>query len=79
MPIAHALRCAQGKRTIIAYLQLRTSFAATHRHADGDQPSVAVEIGSKATASRAARRDGGSDLPRFSARRRIPAQAVWLK
>jgi hypothetical protein len=41
--------------------------------------SVAVEVRPKATASKAACRDGGSDFPRFSARRSIPAQAVELK
>jgi hypothetical protein len=39
----------------------------------------AIEVSPKATADKAACRDGGSDFPRFSARRRIPAQAVPLK
>ena len=49
----------------------------TRGYADGS--AVAVEVGSKATACSAACRDGGSDLPRFSARRSIPAHAVPLK
>ena len=54
--------------------------ACVEAHGYGrDQPSVAVEIGPETTASKAARRDCGRDLPRFSARRRIPAQAVGLK
>jgi hypothetical protein len=44
-----------------------------------DQPAIAVEVGSEATARSAAARDGGSSFPRFSARRRIPRQAVALK
>lgn len=44
-----------------------------------DQPSVTVEVGPKATASSAAARDCGSVLPLFSARRRMPRQAVALK
>jgi hypothetical protein len=45
----------------------------------GNQSSVTVKIGSEATASSAAARDGGSDFPRFSARRRIPRQAFAVK
>src|SRR5690606_25377034 len=41
--------------------------------------AVAVEVGSEAAASSAAARDGGSCLPRFTARRRMPRQAVGLK
>jgi hypothetical protein len=36
-------------------------------------------VGSPAACSNAARKEGGSDLPRFSARRRIPAQAIFVK
>ena len=39
-------------------------------------PTVAVEVCSEATACSAACRDGGSDFPRLSARRSIPAQAL---
>jgi hypothetical protein len=51
-------------------------------HADGFDDSsvaVAVEVGTEATASKAASRNSGSDLPLFSARRRMPAQAVFDK
>jgi hypothetical protein len=45
-----------------------------------NQSSVAVKIGSKpATAASARCNCGGRDLPRLAARRRIPAQAFWLK
>ena len=45
-----------------------------------DQTSVAFEVCSKAATALSARRKGwGRVLPRFSARRRIPAQAVGLK
>jgi hypothetical protein len=44
-----------------------------------DESAVAIEVRTKPTASKAARRDGGSDLPLFSARRRMPRQAVPLK
>src|SRR5690606_6761448 len=44
----------------------------------GDQSAVAVEVRPEAAVRRAAARDGGSDLPRFSARRRMPLQAVAL-
>jgi len=44
-----------------------------------DEPAVAVKVGSEATAAKASARDGGSDLPRFSARRRMPEQAFALK
>ena len=49
------------------------------RFTDLSYSAVAVEVRSKATACSAACRDGGSDLPRFSARRRMPAQAFALK
>jgi glycerate-2-kinase len=55
------------------------SFAPLRRDGARDQPAIAVEVGSKATARRAQARDGGSDLPRFSARRRMPRQAFPLK
>lgn len=56
-----------------------TDFGAglTRGYADGS--TVAVEVCPKATACSAACRDGGSDFPRFSARRSIPAHAVPLK
>ena len=41
--------------------------------------AITVEVRPKATASKAASRDGGSDFPRFSARRKIPAHAIELK
>ena len=45
-----------------------------------DQPSVAVEVGPEpATACRARANSGGNTLPRFSARRRIPRQALAVK
>jgi hypothetical protein len=44
-----------------------------------DESSITVEVGTEATASKASRRQGGSCLPRFSARRRMPRQAFWLK
>jgi len=46
----------------------------------GDQSTIEIEVGAEsATACRAARNCGGSSLPRFSARRRIPAHAFGLK
>jgi hypothetical protein len=44
-----------------------------------DQSAVAIKVGAEATASKTSRRDGGRDLPRFAARRMIPAQAFGLK
>ena len=44
------------------------------------EPSIALEVGTEpATARRAASKGAGSVLPRFSARRRIPAHAFGLK
>ena len=55
------------------------SLSYERRSSRFDESSVAVEVGSEATASSAARRDGGSAFPLFSARRSIPAQALALK
>ena len=46
----------------------------TRGYADGS--AIKVEVCTEATACSAAARDGGSDFPRLSARRRMPRQAV---
>jgi len=44
-----------------------------------DQAAVVIKVPAEATASRAARKERGSDFPRFSARRSIPRHALALK
>lgn len=49
------------------------------RYVDGTASVIAAKSKLSAIATRACRSGSGSALPRFSARRRIPAQAVALK
>ncbi len=70
------------RRLVVAVQRRRhvgTDFGTGLTRCYTDGSTVAVEVCAKATACSAACRDGGSDLPRFSARRRIPTQALPLK
>jgi hypothetical protein len=58
---------------------IKPNFCPTLAVGHSNHAAVALEVGAEATASKASRRDGGSDFPRFSARRSIPAHAVELK